>query len=82
MVEDDRSTYGGRVKSGLMSSKRDSMGSRVVEREKFDKFPNLQSKSLSWKSSKVIDVVYLASNNPSAAAGTYIPSVELPSLVI
>lgn len=32
-VEDNRSTYGGRVKSGLMSSKRDSTGSRVVERE-------------------------------------------------
>lgn len=32
-VENDRSTYGGRVKSGLMSSKRDSIGSRVVERE-------------------------------------------------
>lgn len=82
MVEDDRSTYGRRVKSGLMSSKRDSMGSRVVEREKYDKFPNLQSKFLSWKSSKVIDVVYLASDNPSVVAGTYIPSVELPSLVI
>lgn len=78
-VEDNQSTYSGRVKSGLMSRKRDSIGSRVVEREKF---PNLQSKSLSWKSSKVIDVVYLAGNNPPVVAGTYIPSIDLFNLMI
>lgn len=62
-----------------MSRKRDSIGSRVVKRKKF---PNLQSKSLSWKSSKVIDVVYLAGNKPPVVAGTYIPSIDLSNPMI
>lgn len=78
-VEDNQSTYSGRVKSELMSRKRDSIESRVVEREKF---PKLQRKSFSWTSSEVIDVVYLAGNKPPVVAGTYIPSTDLPNLMI